>query len=90
MEKKRKYIEESINLGITSLLTNGVEKPQCVLCHVVLNAELLKPKLKRRLKAKHFQHARKDSAFFKRHEAGFKWQWLDTIGNFHQEKTAVL
>ena len=63
MEKKRKYIEEYINLGFTSLLTDGVEKPQCVLCHVVLSAESLKPsKLKRHLEAKHPQNAKRDAA----------------------------
>ena len=68
MEKKRKYIKEYINLGFTSLLTNGVEKPQCVLCHVVLSAKSLKPsKLKRHLETKHPQHAKKDAAFFMQH-----------------------
>ena len=91
MEKKRKYIEEYINLGFTTLLTDGVEQPQCVLCHVVLSAESLKPSiLKRHLEAKHPQHAKKDAAFFKRHEAGLKRQRLDAAGNFHQKNVAVL
>ena len=62
MEKKRKYIEEYINLGFTSLLNDGAEKPQCVLCHVVLSAESLKlSKLKRHVEAKHPQHAKKNT-----------------------------
>ena len=91
MEKKRKYIEEYINLGFTSLLTDGVEKPQCVLCHVVLRAESLKlSKLKRHVEAKHPQHAKKNAAFFKCHEAGLKRQRLDATGSFHQKNVAVL
>ena len=65
MEKKRKFLDEYIKFGFTSLLSNGVEKPQCVLCSVVLSAESMKPsKLKRHLETKHSQHAKKDVAFF--------------------------
>ena len=72
-------------------MTDGVEKPQCVLCHVVLSVESLKPsKLKPHLEAKHPQHAKKDAAFFKRHEAGLKRQRLDATGNFHHKNVAVL
>ena len=53
MEKKRKYLDEYIKFEFTSLLSNGVEKPQRVLCNVVLSAESMKRfQLKRHLKNK--------------------------------------
>ena len=73
MEKKRKYLDEYIKFGFTSLLSNGVEKSQFVLCNVVLSADSMKPfQLKRHLNTEHPQHVEKDVAFFQCHEAGWK------------------
>ena len=59
MDKKRKYSEEYLKFGFTSIVNNDTEKPQCVLCNVVLSAESLKPsKLKRHLETKHSNHVR--------------------------------
>ena len=91
MEKKRKYLDDYIKFGLTSLLSNGVEKRQCVLCNVVLSAESLKPfQLKRHLKTKHPQHAEKDVAFFQRHKAGLKRQRLDCTGSFNQSNVSAI
>ena len=66
MEKKRKYDEEYLKFGFTRIVNNGIEKPQCVLCNVVLSAESMRPsKLKRHLKTTHSQHVEKDLEFFK-------------------------
>jgi len=84
-------LDEYIKFGFTSLLSNGVEKPQCVLCNVVLSAESMKPsKLKRYLETKHSQHATKDVAFFRRHEAGLKHQRLDCTGSFNQSNVSAI
>ena len=91
MEKKRKFLDEYIKFGFTSLLSNGVEKPQCVLCSVVLSAESMKPsKLKRHLETKHSQHAKKDVAFFQCHKTGLKCQRLDCTGSFNQSNVAAI
>ena len=90
MEKK-KYLDEYIKFGFTSLLRNGVEKPQCVLCNAVLSAESMKPfQLKRHLKTKHPQHAEKDVAFPQRHKAGLKRQRLDCTESFNQSNVSAI
>ena len=91
MNKKRKYLEEYLKFGFTSIVSNGTEKPQCVLCNVVLSAESMKPsKLKRHLETKHSNHAKKDVDFFRRHEAGLKRQRLDRTGSFQQQNEALV
>ena len=76
--EKKIFLDEFIEFGFTSLLSDGVELSQCVLCNVVLSAESMKPsKLKRHLETKHSQQAKKDVAFFHRYEAGLKRQRLD-------------
>ena len=92
MAKRRKYSECYLNLGFTTLLaSDGIEKPQCVLCHAVLSGESMKPsKLKRHLETKHPEHAKKDLDFFKRHERCLKTQRLDRSGLFQQQSAAVV
>lgn len=91
MEKKRKYSEDYLKFGFTTLMSNGIEKPQCVLCNVVLSAESLKPsKLKRHLETKHSEHTKKDIEFFQRHETSLRRQRLDPTGNFQQNNTGAV
>ena len=91
MEKKRKYLDKYIKFGFASLLSNSVEKPQCVLRNIVLSAESMKPfQLKHHLKTKHPQHAEKDVAFFQRHEAGLKRQRLDCTESFNQSNVTAI
>jgi hypothetical protein len=91
MEKKRKYSEDYLKFGFTTLISNGIEKPQCVLCNAVLSAESMKPsKLKRHLETKHSGHVKKDLDFFKRHEIGLKRQRLDPTGSFQQQSIAAV
>ena len=90
MDKKRKYSKEYLKFGFTSIVSHGTQKPQCVLCNVVLSAESLNPsKLKRHLETKHSNHVSKDLEFFLRHEAGLKRQRLDFTGSFKQENAAL-
>lgn len=91
MEKKRKYLEEYLKFGFTTLNSNGIEKPQCVLCKVVLSHESMKPsKLKRHFETKHSEHTKKDLEFFRRHETSCKSQRLDRTGIFQQSNTALM
>jgi zinc finger BED domain-containing protein 5/7/8/9 len=91
MEKSRKYSEEYLKFGFTNLTSNGIEKPQCVLCKVVLSHESMKPsKRKRRLDTRHSEHSEMDLEFFRRHETGCKSQRLDRTGSFQQESTVLV
>ena len=83
-------MDEYIKFGFTSLLSNGVEKPQCVLCNVALSASMKTFQLKRHLKTKHPQHVEKDVAFFQRHEAGLKRQRLDCTESFDQSNVSAI
>ena len=91
MDKKRRYFEDYLKFGFTSIISNGIGKPQCVLCNAVLSAESMKPsKLKWHLETKHSNHVTKDLEFFGRHEAGLKRQRLDFKGRFQQEIAALI
>ncbi len=89
--KKRKYSEEYINYGFTSTLTDGIEKPQCVLCFKVLGNDSMKPvKLKRHLETIHPHDAEKDPYFFRRHKSSLRKQKLDATGAFQQQTLSVI
>ncbi|XP_076806902.1 zinc finger BED domain-containing protein 5-like [Clavelina lepadiformis] len=91
MAKSRKYLESYLKLGFTSMLDHGNEKPQCVLCHVVLSNDAMKPsKLKRHLQQKHPEHEGKDLSFYQRQKMSLKRQKLDASGYFQQQSTASL
>ncbi|KAG7166379.1 Zinc finger BED domain-containing protein 5-like 14 [Homarus americanus] len=56
--KKRKYIDGYINYGFTSILADGIEKHQCVLCFKVVGNDSMRPsKLKHHLMTIHPQYA---------------------------------
>ncbi len=89
--KKRKYSEEYISYGFTSILADGIEKPQCVLCFKVLGNGFMRPsKLKHHLLTIHPQYAEKDPDFFRRHESSLGKQKLDATGAFQQQTSSVV
>ncbi|XP_055543290.1 protein FAM200C-like [Wyeomyia smithii] len=91
MEKKRQNSEDYIKYGFTDLTINGINKPQCVLCNVVLSVEAMKPsKLKRHLVTHHAEHSAKDMSFFRRYEAGIKRRRLNSSGTIQLQSNAVL
>uniref|UniRef100_A0A8C5PY01 Uncharacterized protein n=1 Tax=Leptobrachium leishanense TaxID=445787 RepID=A0A8C5PY01_9ANUR len=64
--KIRKYSEDFLQYGFTSIITVGIEKPQCVICCEVLSAESMKPnKLKRHFDSKHPSFAGRDTNYFR-------------------------
>ena len=78
-------------MGFSTVISNGIEKPQCVLCNAVLSAQSMKPsKLKRHLETKHSEHITKDLDFFKGHVAALKKQKLDFTGTFQQQSQDVV
>ena len=51
---KRANSDNYLQFGFTSLVTDGIEKPQCVICLKVLSAESMKPfQLKRHFEKEH-------------------------------------
>ncbi|XP_048344945.1 protein ZBED8-like isoform X2 [Sphaerodactylus townsendi] len=84
--KKRKFREDFLQYGFTSVITVGIEKPQCVVCGEVLSAESMKPnKLKRHFDSKHPSFAGKDTNYFRSKADGLKKARLDIGGKFHKQ-----
>ncbi|XP_068243748.1 SCAN domain-containing protein 3-like [Palaemon carinicauda] len=84
--KIRKYSKESISCGFTSILADGIEKPQCVLCFKVLGNDSMRPsKLKHHLLTIHPQYAEKDPDFFRCHESSLEQQKMDAT-EFEEEE----
>ena len=66
---RRKYSEDFIKFGFTSIVINDEPRPQCVVCSEVLANESLKAgKSQRRIKAKHPKLIDKPTTFFHRLE----------------------
>ena len=67
MTKSRNYSESYFKMGFTSMLDDGNEKPQCVLCYAVLSNKAMKlSKLEHLLQRKHPEHVDKDLSFFQK------------------------
>ncbi|XP_034288737.2 protein FAM200B [Pantherophis guttatus] len=89
--KKRKYTEEFLQYGFTSIITAGIEKPQCIICCEVLSAESMKPnKLKRHFDSKHPSFAGKDTSYFRSKADGLKKARLDTCGKYYKQNEAAV
>ncbi len=85
--KNRKYSEEYINYGFTSILAGDIEKPQCVLCFKVLGNDSTKPS---KLKYPSIHSKLRDPNFFWRHERSLEKQKLDASGAFQQQTSSVV
>nr|KAF6360181.1 hypothetical protein mMyoMyo1_011133 [Myotis myotis] len=89
--KKRKYSEDFLQYGFTSIITAGIEKPQCVICCEVLSAESMKlNKLKHHFDSKHPIFADKDTNYFRSKADGLKKARLDTGGKYHKQNVAAI
>uniref|UniRef100_UPI00358DE3FE protein FAM200C-like n=1 Tax=Myxine glutinosa TaxID=7769 RepID=UPI00358DE3FE len=78
MSKKRTYNGSFLNFGFSSIVNNGVQLPQCVICKKTLANESLKPfKLKEHFAKVHPELASKDLAYFKIKEHQLKRSRLD-------------
>lgn len=65
MPPKRKYDDDYIKFGFTSIEINGETRPQCVICATVLANDALKPaKLVRHLKSVHPNNCDRSREFF--------------------------
>ncbi|XP_039175589.1 SCAN domain-containing protein 3-like [Crotalus tigris] len=89
--RKRKYSEDFLQYGFTSIYTVGIKKLQCVLCSEVLSAESMNPnKLKRHFESKHPSYAGKDTNYFREKSDGLKKGRLDTGGKYHRQNVAAI
>lgn len=89
--KRRKYNEGFLQYGFTSTITIGIERPQCVICGVVLSAESMKPnKLKRHFESKHSSFAGKDTSYFRSKADGLKKARLDTGSRPYKQNVAAV
>ena len=70
---KRKYNHSYIEYGFTSIIINGEERPQCVICSKALTNDSMKPaKMKQHLPNVHPQHKDKNKNFFECHGNALK------------------
>ena len=77
---KRAYSDNYLQFGFTSLVTEGIEKPQCVICLKVLSAESMKPfQLKRHFEKEHPTYKDLDVSFFERKADSVNKSGLDTL-----------
>ena len=91
MAKQRKYNNEYIKFGFTSISENGMTKPQCVLCNAVLSVEAMKPsEPKRHLNTKHPERVEKNLSLFEGKELTLKRQKLDSKEYFQQPNKALV
>ncbi|KAI6649594.1 hypothetical protein LOD99_6760 [Oopsacas minuta] len=89
--KKRKYNEDYIKYGFTSILKEGRELPQCVICYKVLSEGSMKPSfLKCHLSGCHPNLADRDIDFYKHQEVGVKRIRLEHRGQLSQQTQAGL
>ncbi|XP_040275778.1 protein ZBED8-like [Bufo bufo] len=89
--KIRKYSEDFLQYGFTSIITVGIEKPQCVICCEVLSAESMKPnKLKRHFDSKHPSFAGRDTNYFRSKADALKKARLDTGGKYYKQNVAAV
>ncbi|KAI6649935.1 protein ZBED8-like [Oopsacas minuta] len=78
---KRAYLDDYLKFGFTSIVIEGIEKPQCVICLKVLSAESMKPfELKRHFEKEHSTYNDRNVSFFQRQSQSVKKSRLDTTG----------
>ncbi|XP_051017344.1 protein ZBED8-like [Acomys russatus] len=89
--KKRRYNEDFLQYGFTSIITAGIEKPLCVICGGVLSAESMKPnKLRRHFDSKHPTFAGKDTSYFRGKADGLKKARVDSGSKCHRQNVVAV
>ena len=89
--KKRKYDDSYIQFGFTSVVVDGIEKPQCVLCNKVLSNDSMRlAKLKQHLENVHPQSKHKDKSYFERQSKALKMMRLDSSDEFFIRNSKIV
>ena len=91
MAKKRNYSDAFLKYDFVDIFSNGVQKPQCVICMKVLSAEFMKrSKLQRHLRTNYPHLQNKDLTFFERKSNSLKRSRMYTSGAFQQQHRAAV
>ena len=91
VSKKLRNNDSYVQFGFTVINSGGEEKPQCVLCCIVLASSALKPsKLERHLVTHHLDFQNKNADFFKRQADSLVRSRFDSTGYQWKENTAGL
>lgn len=89
--KKRKYSDEYLKFGFTSLNKGDFDIPQCVICLKTLSNDAMRPtRMKRHLTGNHPELAEKPEAYFATKRDSLKKQRLDGTGAFQQQSAKVV
>jgi hypothetical protein len=88
--RKRKYQEEFIKYGFTSIVISGEERPHGVVCCEVLADESFKVNKLIHLKTKHDSLADRGTEFVKRKAEIVKKTRLDSSGSYQQKNAAAI
>lgn len=86
LPKKRLYSDDYIKYGFTFIEKNGSHLPQCVICHLVLSNDAMRPgRLERHLTTNHAALKDKPTEFFVSRKSCLKRMKLDSSGSFRME-----
>ena len=89
--KKLRFNDSYVQFGFTVINFGGEEKPQCMLCCIVLASSAIKPsKLERHLVTHHPDFQNKNTDFFKRRADSLVRSKFDSTGYQWKENTAGL
>ena len=90
-QKKRKYQDNYLDFGLTYLIQDGLQIPQCVLCIKTFSNSTMKPaSLKQHLANAHPSMISKNRSFFELKQSSLKRQKLDRTGMFWQTNNAAV
>ena len=90
MSKKRKFNDDYLKYGFTCMNTSTEQKPQCILCGVVLSNESMKPaKLERHLNTCHPADKSRPLVYFEQKALQFKKMKLANNCMLQPTQTAV-
>lgn len=90
-QKKRNYQDDYLQHGFTYLVQNGLQIPQCVVCHKTFSNSTMKPApLKQHLSNAHPELAEKNRSFFELKLSSLKRAKLDDTGTFRKTNKNIV
>ncbi|XP_060845847.1 SCAN domain-containing protein 3-like [Rhopalosiphum padi] len=90
-QKIRLYNDDYIKFGFTFIQKDGIQMPQCVICHVVLSNDALRPsRLERHLTTAHPMLKEKPKEFFVAKKNSLNKIKLDRTGEFQQNNEKII
>ncbi|XP_022160577.1 zinc finger BED domain-containing protein 5-like [Myzus persicae] len=90
-QKIRLYNDDYIKFGFTFIQKDGIQMPQCVICHVVLSNDALRTRqLERHLTTAHPMLKEKPKEFFVAKKNSLNKMKLDRTGEFQQNNEKII